>query len=248
MAKARQVDVPNALILDSNRSYRNQPIHDDAEPAWMDDNETFGHEDPAIAAVPDNDLVHFVPGKDMIAAHRKDRNDGQRRDGNKPFVSFFGADQQAEPVKTPKAFNAADYLLPSRVPEERPEALEAPGAGFSSRFQKFFGALPPDPPARPYQTSPNPPNPATESRAPERVDDHMARLMGLLSAKVSMRCISLIIVSPRSSCTSNRYSNRATWLSTIAELSSGSATRVFSSRIPAISIKPFGPARRPSPS
>jgi hypothetical protein len=187
MAQARQVTRTMPLTSDTNRPFRNQPTHEEVEPAWMDDNEAFGGSDPAIASVPD-DLVHFTPGIDMIAAHRKDRNDGQWRDGAKPLVSFFGAEPPTSPIKPVKAFNAADYLLPERASDEPQAVVEPPSTGFSSRFQKFFGG-PPQPAARAYQSPPNIPSPdapALESRGPERVDDHMARLMGLLSAKVCL--------------------------------------------------------------
>lgn len=167
---------------------------EEAEPAWMDDSETFGNEDPAIAGTSGSDgLVHFVPGADMIAAHRNERHGG-----GKPLVSFFGAQPPPEPVKVPKTFNAADYLLPNKaVVREEPDEEQPQQAGsnaFQSRFQRFFGAAPVSaapmqeelPPPRAYQSPP----PTSETRpeapkSPEGPDDHMARLMGLLQVKVS---------------------------------------------------------------
>lgn len=175
----------------------------------MDDAETFGTDDPAIAgtSAPDG-LVHFVPGEDMIAAHRRDRNTDTWRpgSGSKPLVSFFGAGQALpDPVKAPKVFNAANYLLPSKAGPEEVEDDATPAAnsaGFQSRFQRFFAGVPPgiqqqedsrEPDIERHKQFQSPP-PAVASKRPpneaprERVDDHMAKLMGVLSAKVCHLC------------------------------------------------------------
>jgi hypothetical protein len=178
----------------------------------MDDAETFGTDDPAIAGTSASDgLVHFVPGEDMIAAHRRDRNTDTWRTGSgpKPLVSFFGAGQaMPEPVKAPKIFNAANYLLPSKSAPEEVEEEAMPvetSTGFQSRFQRFFAGAPPvtqQEGAREnsFETqkqfhSPSPAaalNQPPSEAPPERVDDHMAKLMGLLSTKV---CIAATTVA-----------------------------------------------------
>lgn len=185
--------------------HQQQPqTYEEASPAWMDDSEAFPTSESSITGMEQDGLVHFVPGEDMIAAHRKDR---EWR--SKPLVSFFGAPAASEPSRPTKTFNAADYLLPNKsVFQESPKDVPVESA-FSSRFQKFFGGAPatgqsvsptvhspqetyarpninvqatPDPPAQPPVRSP-PIEAADSHRQSEKVDDHMAKLMGLLSTK-----------------------------------------------------------------
>jgi hypothetical protein len=119
-------------------------------------------DDPAIATSSAEPLVAFVPGEDMIAVHKramKAREEG--RWGNQLVPS------------APKQFNAADYLLPSKAaPEPEPQVADT---AFQSRFQRFFAADMP---------KPSPPPPPPPPQAPV-VDDHMARLMGMLRSNVS---------------------------------------------------------------
>lgn len=166
----------------SNRQWHNRAQEDDAvEPAWMADTEPTPR-DPAIADSGNDPLIKFVPGEDMIAAHKramKAKAEGQWRE-EKPLASFFGgnAPAPAAPV-IPRSFNAADYLLPSKDAAEE----EPMDTAFHSRFQKFF-APPPQVAMPPVAPTPLPPPPPTED-AP-RVDDHMARLMGLLTTKAGV--------------------------------------------------------------
>lgn len=193
--------------------------HEDeaVEPAWMDDDAAVSAADPAIVIDSDpSSSFKFVQGEDMIAAHRRAMNhrsiDGGWR-ADKPLVGFFGNEApppSMQPAK-PKAFNAADYLLPSReaVEEEQAEAemIEQPStSAFQSRFQKFFGG--PGAPSASSSSHTSPleirspqssqpsqhvmsPPPFTTSAPSDgptasKPDDHMVRLMGLLSSKVSL--------------------------------------------------------------
>lgn len=201
--------MPDPPPHNRQHAQHHQPL-EEFSPAWMDDSEAFPTADADITSSEQDGLVHFVPGEDMIAAHRKDRESR-----SKPLVSFFGTPAIPEPVRAPKTFNAADYLLPSKKPVEEP-AQGAAESAFSSRFQKFFGgpstapiapvAFDPPTPAAPLESTPQPtrhikvsplPQPKHQvhsppivetpepERQPDRVDDHMAKLMGLLSAKPS---------------------------------------------------------------
>ncbi|WVR08690.1 hypothetical protein IAU60_005748 [Kwoniella sp. DSM 27419] len=175
------------------RSDRNQPrdnrrpayhAEDEAlEPAWMDD---VPQADPAIVEASDP-LIKFVPGEDMIAAHKramKSREAGTEWNNAGSSSSFFAADPAivatSSPLSPPgfkqKSFNAANYLTRAEVQreEEAPAPQPEPAAAaFSSRFQKFFNA--------PANAAPvAPPKPQDPPK-----DDRMAKLMGLLSTKVS---------------------------------------------------------------
>ncbi|RSH87001.1 hypothetical protein EHS25_003489 [Saitozyma podzolica] len=171
-----------------------------AEPAWMDDDTGPLPADPAIAGSSSDPLVQFVPGEDMIAAHKramKVKESGGQWRGDKPLVSFFGGDSsiasmpQLESAK-PRVFNSADYLLPSKaVEEERDQPEPASGSSaFQSRFQRFFGSGNPTteiPTSRSADRSPmevlSPPS-HPPSAPPDRPmpppDDHLGKLMGLL--------------------------------------------------------------------
>ena len=106
-------------------------------------------------------LVKFMPGEDMIAAHKRAMKareaEGDWRGGTKPLISFFGTDpaiaslsaaSEPQPGLTvpsakPRNFNAADYLRPTsqQSEEDKKEADEPDPASnaFQSRFQRFFG-------------------------------------------------------------------------------------------------------------
>lgn len=166
----------------------------------MDDDASSLPADPAIAGSSSDPLVQFVPGEDMIAAHKramKAKESGGQWRGDKPLVSFFGGDSsiasmpQLESTK-PRVFNSADYLLPSKaVEEERDEPEPASGSSaFQSRFQRFFGSGNPAteiPTSRSADRSPmevlSPPS-HPPSAPPDRPmpppDDHLGKLMGLL--------------------------------------------------------------------
>ncbi|WWC72669.1 uncharacterized protein I206_106633 [Kwoniella pini CBS 10737] len=157
------------------------------EPAWMDD---VAPADPAIVDNTDP-LVQFVPGEDMIAAHKRAMkardvgNDWRGDSGGLP--PFFGGGDPAiasssvpsgpPPGLKPKSFNAADYLKQAQdisdeetAPQKSPHA--APASAFSSRFQKFFS--PPTANAAPVVE----PRPVDEVKG-----DRTAMLMGMLSSK-----------------------------------------------------------------
>nr|XP_018259824.1 uncharacterized protein I303_07895 [Kwoniella dejecticola CBS 10117]OBR81982.1 hypothetical protein I303_07895 [Kwoniella dejecticola CBS 10117] len=127
---------------------------DTAEPAWMDD---VAPNDPAIVDNSDP-LVQFIPGEDMIAAHKRamrarDVGTDWRGDGGN-LPAFFGADpaiaSSSVPSQPPipglksKSFNAANYLKQTEdvSDEEQSVTHQVPPASnasaFSSRFQKFF--------------------------------------------------------------------------------------------------------------
>jgi hypothetical protein len=164
----------------SRKSY----VDDNAEPAWMNDTAP----DPAIAGSSGDPLIQFVPGEDMIAAHRVAKETAGWR-GDKPRVSFFGSEvSDPLPPPKPKVFNSADYLLPSKGAEETEPA--ASGSAFQSRFQRFFGSpsatdLPRDA-SRPPSHSPAQPMPSPTPPVPH--DDHMAKLMGMLVRLLGIPC------------------------------------------------------------
>nr|XP_019050768.1 hypothetical protein I302_01210 [Kwoniella bestiolae CBS 10118]OCF29698.1 hypothetical protein I302_01210 [Kwoniella bestiolae CBS 10118] len=161
---------------------------DNSEPAWMDDTAPV---DPAIVDSADP-LVQFIPGEDMIAAHKramKSRNVGAdwRGDGGN-LPAFFGGDpaiaSSSAPAPPPglikpKSFNAADYLKQAEdVSDEEiaPQPVQPPAppaSAFSSRFQKFF-SLTPEAAAPVAEARPN---------DEEVKGDRTAKLMGLLSSK-----------------------------------------------------------------
>lgn len=192
----------------------------------MDDEQTAiaGVSEPIIAETGDADtLIQFVPGEDMIAAHKRamrarDAEGDWRGNEKTPLPSFFSGDMIESssalppglpfPPAKPKVFNAADYLRPSK-PQNDDDHYEneadTVANAFQSRFSKFFqgaasspsGAavassepsasssrsLPsqeamPRSPLEPFPLSRKPPNPPAAMRA----DDHMAKLMGMLSA------------------------------------------------------------------
>lgn len=152
---------------------------DDAEPAWMSDGPASAAtalEDPAIAGAsssgdPSDPLIKFIPGEDMIAAHKramKNRGgpgaggDNWRGAGDKPLVSFFGGAPApaapAAPAK-PKEVNVASYfkhrVFDDDEATQKKEEPEPETSAFQSRFQRFFnsgaagGPMPP-----PQSTSP----------------------------------------------------------------------------------------------
>ncbi|WWC92404.1 uncharacterized protein L201_007361 [Kwoniella dendrophila CBS 6074] len=150
---------------------------DTSEPAWMDDIT------PADPAIVDNaePLVQFVPGEDMIAAHKRamrSKDNGGDWRGDVGLPAFFGGDPAIAsssapappPGLKPKSFNAADYLKQAEElsDDEAPLPVSQPAppaSAFSSRFQKFFS---------PQAESPS----ATEAKPVEEVkDDRTARLM-----------------------------------------------------------------------
>ena len=138
------------------------------EPAWMADlqSASAGQTNPVAADTGELDpLVRFVPGEDMIAAHKRAMKardaEGDWRGGDRRLVSFFGADPviaspsgsggppRGLPSSSMKArvFNAADYLRPkkSQGDEEEEKEMEQPDPtanAFQSRFQRFFGTGP----------------------------------------------------------------------------------------------------------
>lgn len=111
------------------------------------------------------------------------------------------------PMPKTKVFNAADYLRPSKANLENESDVEESASepnAFQSRFQRFFGAsaVNSSPAAEPTTSrrwvAPIegesdhvvPPSSRTISSPPadqlaSKVDDRMAKLMGLLSKKVS---------------------------------------------------------------
>ena len=126
---------------------------------------TQSFSDPAVAASSGSDgLVQFVPGEDMIAAHRRHtnvRDRGSQQQIDKPLVSFFGSDKppsampssdtgKSASVAKSKNFDAADYLLPSKTTkddtESEGETAHDTASAFQSRFQKLFAGAPPLPP------------------------------------------------------------------------------------------------------
>lgn len=205
----------------------------------MKDNQSAqtGLEFPVIADTADPDRrIQFVPGVDMIAAHKRamkarDAGGGWRGE-EKPLVSFFAADPTVAsasgengmppglPVTTvkSKAFNAADYLRPTKQVSDDDAEVDEPnqeGNAFGSRFQRFFvgPATSPTSPAGPSaanrcstgvekkrQHDPPPAQSPSEAASQStssyldvqdgtsgtKVDDHMAKLMGLLSNKVAI--------------------------------------------------------------
>ncbi|ORX40783.1 hypothetical protein BD324DRAFT_612100 [Kockovaella imperatae] len=127
---------------------------DESAPAWMDDGpspeDSAETVDPAIAGSGPEPMFNFVPGEDMIAAHRRHRGtaDDWRGGGGKQLVSFFGGDAASASgpaISTePKTFNAADYLLSNGPTEEEhqeeiPEPSQERPNAYTSRFAKFFG-------------------------------------------------------------------------------------------------------------
>lgn len=191
-------DRPQQRNGDSRRTGGPRYDDDSAEPAWMNDGPEL--DDPAIASsTQDADyLVKFVPGEDMIAAHKRQMKGGPRggsegdswRPNEKPLVSFFGGEQPA--TKTPpkpKEVNVANYFKHKVFDDDKdkeddqPEEKEETSA-FQSRFQRFFGSGSQNPAAAPAGISPGRSPVAPESPASgQRVDDHMAKLMGMLSTK-----------------------------------------------------------------
>ncbi|KAK8850638.1 hypothetical protein IAR55_004557 [Kwoniella newhampshirensis] len=155
-----------------------QPREEDSsEPAWMDDAVI---EDPAIAKESDP-LIKFIPGEDMIAAHKramKSKDVG----GDWRAEAFFGTDPaiasssapSAPPGFKAKSFNAADYLTQAHDGSDDEGSAKPAASAFTSRFQKFFGA--------PEPQSESLPIPQAETHEEPR-DERMARLMGLLSTK-----------------------------------------------------------------
>lgn len=157
-------------------------------------------DDPAIASsTPDADhLVKFVPGEDMIAAHKRAMKGGRSgasdgdnwRPNEKPLVSFFGGEQP--PAKTPpkpKEVNVQNYFKHKVFDDDKdkeddqPEEKEETSA-FQSRFQRFFGSGAQNPATAAAGISPGRSPVAPESPVGgQRVDDHMAKLMGMLSTK-----------------------------------------------------------------
>ncbi|KAL1412498.1 hypothetical protein Q8F55_000243 [Vanrija albida] len=175
---------------------------DDAEPAWMSDGPSSGGaalEDPAIAGAsssgdPSDPLIKFIPGEDMIAAHKramKNRGapgaggDNWRGAGDKPLVSFFGGAPApaapAAPAK-PREVNVASYFKhrvfdEDEAPAKKEEQPEPETNAFQSRFQRFFnsGAGGPVPPPQstspanvphPHQSAPQPQPPSSSVRSP----------------------------------------------------------------------------------
>ncbi|ORY31303.1 hypothetical protein BCR39DRAFT_527383 [Naematelia encephala] len=158
------------------------------EPAWMEDAA------PSLDTV-EPDLVHFAPGQDMIAAHKRAMKSRSQADwrGDKPLISFFDEAAPPQPQK-PKVFNAADYLRPTRDGSDDEAETKNTSDAFSSRFQKFFAssaspsAVPPT--ISPFGNAPmaaHTPDPGGQTglqpQPPEQRGDHMAKLMGLLSSK-----------------------------------------------------------------
>lgn len=199
--KADRPDRPQQRNGDSRRTGGPRYDDDSAEPAWMNDGPEL--EDPAIAsATQDSDhLVKFVPGEDMIAAHKRamkggggGRSGGSEGDSwrpnEKPLVSFFGGEQPAA-TKTPpkpKEVNVANYFKhkvfdDDKDKDDEQEEKEETSA-FQSRFQRFFGSGAQNPSTVAAGISPgrSPVAPESPVGAP-RVDDHMAKLMGMLSTK-----------------------------------------------------------------
>lgn len=150
----------------------------------MDDEPKASEKPEAV----DEPLIKFVPGEDMIAAHKRAM---KARMEPPPPPGFFAdpaiAATSAPQQPAPKVFNPADYLLPEkddagRVPE--PEK----SSGGSSRFQRFFGGAQPEAPPAPVAPQPQvlQSQPADrKDNNPMKLDDHMAKLLGMLDPKVS---------------------------------------------------------------
>lgn len=142
-----------------DRRYNNRYDDENAEPAWMNDDEGLSAplEDPAIASAssgdPTDPLVKFIPGEDMIAAHKRamkarqagaDGADTWRSPADKPLVSFFGGaapPQPAAPAK-PREVNLQSYFKHKVVDDDEPDRREEEveeKVTVQSRFQRFFG-------------------------------------------------------------------------------------------------------------
>jgi hypothetical protein len=164
-----KISIPPGFSRNDNRRQQNNYNpnryiqEEEAEPAWMDD-DPLPVFDPAIVeseTSTTDPLIHFVPGEDKIAAHKKmmkAREEAGRWDTKLP--AFFGGSgsggglddpaiaatstsrsaQGPEPVK-PKVMNTADYFLPSKVQADDDKEEKEPGTNaFESRFKKFFAA------------------------------------------------------------------------------------------------------------
>ncbi|BEI81219.1 hypothetical protein CcaverHIS002_0203790 [Cutaneotrichosporon cavernicola] len=205
------------------------PRYDDdsIEPAWMSD-DVPAIEDPAIASSSAGEtavdgLVQFVPGQDMIAAHKramKARAAGGAgqdnwRASDKNLVSFFGGQEAAAaPPPTPpkpKEVDHRSYFKKRNVidddDDESDDKNEPSSQAFQSRFQRFFTqetvastvqpvpqmahrAPSPQAPMPPPQMRPSPivrgpsePQKPLPSPGPQNAEDHLAKLMGVLSTR-----------------------------------------------------------------
>lgn len=139
------------------------------------------------------------PGFDAPAPFRFRGDDSRRPE--KTLVSFFdtleGSSNQPPPMPAypvqVKTFNAADYLKSAQNAADVQEPAQ-PSGGFSSRFQKFFGsgaasdhvAANANFATTSSVSSPNPITSPPPESATHKADDHMAKLMGMLSTRVSL--------------------------------------------------------------
>lgn len=156
----------------------------------MDDEPKASEKPEAV----DEPLIKFVPGEDMIAAHKRAMR--ARAEPSAP-PGFFSdpaiAATSATPQPAPKVFNPADYLLPEKDGAGRVEEVEKSSGG-SSRFQRFFGGAQASErssaPAAPqanvlHAPSPVPTSSSRKDDSAMKLDDHMAKLLGMLDVKVS---------------------------------------------------------------
>ncbi|WWD20815.1 hypothetical protein CI109_105292 [Kwoniella shandongensis] len=171
---------------DPRRPNWQQREDESSEPAWMDDTAL---EDPAIAQSSDP-LIKFIPGEDMIAAHKRAMKArdvggdwrGEGFFGSDPAIASSSAPLGAPPSFKSKPFNAANYLTQARDASDEETSAKPATSAFTSRFQKFFGA--PESSAEPESLSRPAPSPHETQEEPR--DERMARLMGLLSTKVRL--------------------------------------------------------------
>ncbi|GMK57069.1 hypothetical protein CspeluHIS016_0309090 [Cutaneotrichosporon spelunceum] len=163
------------------------PRYDDesVQPEWMVDVPAI--EDPAIASSSAADtsvdgLVQFVPGEDLIAAHKRTMKAraaggaGQDnwRGSEKPLVAFFSGQEattaQVPTPTKPKEVNHASYFKKRNViddDDEEDDKNESSSQAFQSRFQRFFtqgngpetgtSSVQPAPPLAHQAPSPQPP-------------------------------------------------------------------------------------------
>lgn len=186
--------------------------HEDegTEPAWMQDDNATGFDDPAIARfAADDSLVKFKPGEDLIAAGRHPHLDAPAGDKwRRPMdlPAFFAAPANDAPAhgsgpSRPRTFNAADFLKTSKPDSdgEEDEAIKIPRPQSDdqeqSRFHRFFNVPAGVAAADTGGASPNT-APLVEAGRPfsgNRIrvspqlpdSDRASRLMDLLSLNVS---------------------------------------------------------------
>nr|ODN96088.1 hypothetical protein L204_03779 [Cryptococcus depauperatus CBS 7855] len=121
-----------------NQNHRDE----DEQPEWMNDSAPA---DPAIVGA-DDPLVKFIPGEDMIVAHKRAMKARNADDWRGGLPAFFGGDPAiasssapTAPIESkPKEMNANNYLVESKDDAEDSEHQAPSQSAFSSRFHKFF--------------------------------------------------------------------------------------------------------------